>query len=188
VNVLFGLVWPQRYLVSSAQSPDKCADRLADWVVGSTEDWNQASAAVFGQPASRERLKGEVYRSGFRIARRIPYPSLGWTFRSAFQTWAAGAFTSTERGTRIAVTLFVHPGIVWLWGIILTLCVLVGLAAVTNTLQGGWQLLLVPGTFGLLSLLPRLLALADGGYLLRFIDGAVNTSPESNVEDPPAAG
>lgn len=175
-------------MISSAKSPDKCAERLADWVVGSTEDWNQAAAAVFGQPASRERLKGEVYRSGFRIARRIPYPSLGWTFRSAFQTWASGAFTSTERGTRIAVTLFVHPGIVWLWGIILTLCVLVGLAAATNTLQGGWQLVLVPGTFGLLSLLPRLLAIGDGDYLLRFIDGAVNAAAQSNVEYPPAAG
>ncbi len=83
-------------------------------------------------PVSRQQLKGEVEVDGFRIAKRIAYPSSMWALRSAFQTWASGTFTASGAGTTISVTLYVHPGVMVFWGVVLTLSLLVGLAAVTN--------------------------------------------------------
>jgi hypothetical protein len=83
--------------------------------------------------------------------------------------------------------MFVHPGILWLWGIILVLFALVGLAAVSNTLHGGWGLVLVPGTIGVLSLLPRFPAIDACPYLLRFIGGALNETPKSQKQTPQAS-
>ncbi len=133
-------------------------------------------------PVSRQRLKGEVEPNGFRIAKRIAYPSSMWALRSAFETWASGTFMASGEGTTMRVTFYVHPGVIVFWGVVLTLSVLVGLAAVTNTLQGGLGLVLVPGSFGLLSLLPRLFALNDGPYLLQFLKVAVEAEPRSQVQ------
>jgi hypothetical protein len=132
-------------------------------------------------PASRQQLKGEVEPDGFRIAKRIAYPSSMWALRSAFQTWASGTFAPSGEGTTIRVTFYVHPGVIAFWGVVLTLSLLVGLAAVTNTLQGGFALVLVPGSFGLLSLLPRIFAIDDGPYLLQFLKAAADTDPRSQV-------
>jgi hypothetical protein len=131
-------------------------------------------------PASRQQLKGEVEPDGFRIAKRIA-PSSMWTLRSAFETWASGTFTPSGAGTAIRVTFYVHPGVIAFWGVVLALSLLVGLAAVTDTLQGGFGLVLVPGSFGLLSLLPRLLAIDDGPYLLQFLKVAAQADPRSQV-------
>jgi hypothetical protein len=180
VNTWVSLIWPQRAVIVSPLDRKACADRLADAVISSVEDWNQAAgAAMFGQPVSRQGLKGEVDLDGFRIARRIAYPSSMWTMRSAFETWASGTFMPSGEGTMIPVTLFVHHGVLVLWGVVLTLCLLVGLAAITNTLQGGLGLILVPGSFGLVSLSPRLLALGDGPYLLRFLSSALEARPQN---------
>jgi hypothetical protein len=124
-------------------------------------------------PTSRQALKGEVWRDGFRVAQRISYPNGFWAIRSAFQTWASGAFVRDGNGTTVTVRMFVHPGVIAFWVVVGTLCAVVGLAAVTNTLQGGWGLVLVPGSFGLLSLLPRAFAIGDGPYLLRLLKTAL---------------
>jgi hypothetical protein len=84
-------------------------------------------------------------------------------------------------GQTTAKVKYLHPGVIAFWGLVLALSLLVGLAAVTDTLQGGFGLVLVPGSFGLLSLLPRLLAIDDGPYLLQFLKVAAQADARSQV-------